>query len=146
MTEIVRWDEPPPMETGSPMPAISLRGGSLFVVYVCQNPEFPGWNPAYSIEHPGFDVYSAVLEFRGVAQHSMGPPTVDRLHTHPLYNFGLESYDFFEVLDDGGDGGGRRRWIVTFHDETLDVSAEDCRVLRRRVGGEDTQSILDSIV
>ena len=145
MAEIVRWDEPPPMEPGSPAPAISLRNDRLLVAYVCQNPDFPGWDPAYSIEHPGFDVYSAILQFRGVAKHSLGPPNDHGLHKHPLYNFGLQSYDFSEVLDSEGEDGGRRRWIVTFHDEMLDVTAKDCRVLKRRVEGEDTQSILDSI-
>ena len=85
-------------------------------------------------------MYSAVLGFEGVERFSLGPPSDERLHKHPLYSFGLKSYGFYEVLGDDEDTLAWRRWVITFHDETLGVTAKDARVLHRRVEGADTEA------
>ncbi len=138
--QIVRWSEPPAMDTGAPNPALSMQGDSLFVAYVCMNPDFPGWDSAEP-GHPGLDVYSAVLQFDGVTQQYLGPPSNESLHLHPLYGLGLSWYSFFEVLCSPRAVNDRRHWIATFHDETLEVVARAAKVAHFRVAGEDTAGI-----
>ncbi len=142
MTSLRRWSEPPPMEAGAPMPALSVRGARLLVAYVCRNPLFPGWNSGAPPDHPGFNVYSAVLEFEGVTQYSLGPPNDERLFEHPLYVEGLDAYGFFQVNLPGAHESVLCRWIGTFHDETLDVTARCALVLNERIEGEDTSAIV----
>ena len=135
------WSEPPAMEPGAPMPQVKTVGDRLFVAYVCRNPAFPGWDSKAPPDHPGFEVYSAILEFSGVKSFTLGPPSDEKLPEHPLYSAGLEAYGFYEIT--GGDA--IRRWIITFHDETLDVSARAATVLKSRVEGEDTDAILTTV-
>jgi hypothetical protein len=142
---LVRWDEPPAMEAGAPMPAIRRIAESLYVAYVCRNPAFPGWDGGATIGHPGFDVYSAVLRFDGVVDYRFGPPGDERLGEHPLYGYGLEPYEFFELLESSTGPGTGRRWLVTFHDQTLDVVAASASVAHRRIEGEDTVGALAAI-
>lgn len=135
--QVVPWSGPPAMETGAPCPAICMQADSLFVAYVCRNPLFPGWGSG-DIEHPGFAIYCAVLQFEGVVSHYLGPPNDEALHLHPLHARGLKCYAFHEVSQSPAAPHGARHWIVTFHDETLEVIASSARVVRQRVDGEDT--------
>ena len=120
-TRVVPWSDPPPMETGAPLPVVQRLGDSLVVAYVCHNPEFPGWDSGADPSHRGFDIWSAVLRFGGVVWHHFGTPNDEALATHPLYPVGLGFYGFWTVLDSPRvpDGSELRHWIVTFHDETL---------------------------
>jgi hypothetical protein len=140
MSKIIFWRDPPPMETGSPLPAARAIGNRLLVAYVCSNPEFPGWNAGAELDHPGFAVYCAVLEFSGVKSFKLGPPSDERLWEHPLYRAGLKSYEFHEIQNESSQHS--KHWIVTFHDETLDVIAEHAKILETRIEGEDTHAIL----
>jgi hypothetical protein len=132
------------MDVGAPMPVIESCGDSLFVAYVCHNPEFPGWDSGVSIEHPGFNQYCAVLRFDGVKEHYLGSPNDEALHLHPLYSRGLTAYGFHEILRSPKAVNGLRHWIITFHDETLEVVAVSAQVHRERVDGEDTRQIVKS--
>ena len=143
MAKIRIWTDPPAMDSGSPLPATRSTGDRLRVAYVCHNPEFPGWDSGVEIDHPGFAVYSAVLEFSGVTSFTLGPPSDEGLREHPLYYDGLKFYEFHEVEDPPG--AVPRRWVVTFHDETLDVIAASAKVLRARIEGEDTHAILSAL-
>lgn len=131
------------METGAPLPATRTIGNRLLVAYVCHNPEFPGWSSGAAFNHPGWAIYSAVLEFCGVHSFTLGPPNEDTLCEHPLYRSGLDIYEFHEVLDESDEQPVR--WVVTFHDETLDVIAESAKVLHPRIEGEDTSAILAAL-
>jgi hypothetical protein len=133
------------VEPGSPNPAVLVSKGNLLVAYVCRNPDFPGWETGESANHPGFDVYSAVLSFELCAEHRLGPPSDEKLHMHPLYASGLTHYRFFEVVAPGADSIWRN-WIITFHDQVLEVKARSARVFKHRVAGEDTVAILASMV
>jgi hypothetical protein len=133
------------MEPGSPNPAVLVGKGNLLVAYVCRNADFPGWDSGESVDHPGFALYSAVLSFELCAEHRMGPPGDEKLHMHPLYAPGLKHYSFFEVVPPSADATWRN-WIITFHDELLEVRARSAKVFRRRVAGEDTPAILASLV
>jgi hypothetical protein len=132
--QLVRWTEPPPMETGAPLAAVHSDGHDLLCAYVVNSTVAP----ARSI---------AVLKFEAVLQFRFGYPNDEALPGHPLYQFGLEYYDFFTVENSQliseiekqnechhrhrpGIYAKFRHWIVTFHDETLEVIA-----LRANVSG-----------
>jgi hypothetical protein len=116
------WREPIPMETGSPNPIVVRDGQTAWVAYLARDPEFPGWEDSSVTgdleRHPGEPF--GVLRFDGVVELAIGPPSDERLHEHPLYVRGLEFYSFHRIHPSKGGCG---RWIVTFHDETLDVRA-----------------------
>ena len=140
---VVLWPDPPPMETGAPIPVMRFSSDSLVVAYACRNPEFPGWESGADPSHPGFDVWCAVLRFEGVAWHHFGAPGNEALPTHPLYSAGMSYYGFWEVLDSlrVRPGSALHHWIVTFHDETLEVVAASASVVSRREEGEGTRAI-----
>src|SRR5262249_17940784 len=142
-THVVKWPEPPPMQAGAPLPVVERTGDSLVVAYVCHNPEFPGWESGADPDHPGFDIWSAVLRFEGVAWHHFGGPSEHTLPSHPLFAVGLGYYGFWEVHDSSRvpAGSALHHWIATFHDETLEVVAASASVVSSRVEGEDTHAI-----
>jgi len=143
-TRVVPWPDPPKMEVGSPCPVVRCLPGSLLVAYVCSNPEFPGWDRGADPDHPGFDIWSAVVRFDGVTWHHFGAPGDEALRTHPLYDVGLGFYGFWEVLDSPRmpAGSALHHWVVTFHDETLEVVAASAFVVSRRDEGEDTRAVV----
>jgi hypothetical protein len=80
------------------------------------------------------------LRFEGVLQFRLGYPNDEALHGHPLANFGLEPYTSYLVENSPliaeienqnrvhsaykpGMYARWRHWIMTFHDETLEVIA-----------------------
>lgn len=109
------------MDTGAPEPLVQREGDSAWIVYLAHDPDFPGW------EHPSVTEYLdakpgepfGVLRFDGVTQCTLGPPDEDRLEEHPLFGRGLTYYEFHRVRSPEDEG----RWLVTFHDETLEVRA-----------------------
>ena len=115
-----------------------------WVAYRCSNPQFPGWGAGEAPDHPGFDEYFAVIKFSGVRSIQLGPPSDERLHEHPLYEVGLKQYDFCAVVDSpaAADHVAVFHWIVTFHDETLDVVAERAEVVAPRVDAESPTEAL----
>jgi hypothetical protein len=144
-TTLIEWDGPPAMDSGAPLPVARLVGDTLYVAYVCGNPEFPSWESGKPIDHPGFARFSALLLFRGVIRFSLGPPSDERLHEHPLYKVGLRHYSFLEVTGMPNVPSGARIWIATFHDETLEVYAASAEVSSCRIDGEDTARIVQDI-
>jgi hypothetical protein len=124
---LVPWLEPPQMDFGAPMPAVHSDGNRLICAY-------------YISEQLILNGASAVLQFEGVLQFRLGYPNDEALHGHPLSGLGLESYRFYVVENSptiaeienqnrahSGYKAGMyarfRHWIVTFHDETLEVIA-----------------------
>jgi hypothetical protein len=114
------------MESGSPNPIVVREGQTAWVAYLARDPDFPGW------EHPSVTDYLdrrpgepfGVLRFDGVVDLALVPPSDERLNEHPLYARGLTWYAFHEIHSLSA---GHDRWIVTFHDETLDVWATTAR-------------------
>jgi hypothetical protein len=96
---------------------------------------------AYFINSPVAPAGSvALLKFESVLQYRFGYPNDEALQGHPLYHFGLKPYDFFVVenspLIDEIEKQNRYHpqhrpgiyakfphWVITFHDETLEVIA-----------------------
>ena len=102
------------MEPGAPEPIVVRDRESAWVAYRAQDPNFPGW------DHPRVTEYLArnrgelwgVLCFEDIVELSLGQ--------HPLFDDRLENDEFHHLRSPSG---ATDRWIVTFHDETLDVLA-----------------------
>lgn len=110
------------MDTGAPEPTTLVDGQTLWVAYRAHDAAFPGWGhpdtDEYLERHPDCEPFG-VLRFDGVVKHRLGPPSEYRLREHPLWGKGLDYYSFHRVeVEDG-----LNRWIATFHDNTLDVTA-----------------------
>ena len=91
---------------------------------------------------------TAILHFEGVLYYAMGYPNEEALKAHSLYANGLGFYGFHLVenspliadLDRRNQVHERhvpgaymtrfRHWIITFHDETLEVVASNARCER----------------
>ncbi len=116
------WIGPITMDTGAPEPIIVREGDHVWVGYRAHDPDLPGWNDPsvteYLSQHEGEPF--GVLRFEGVTDCFLGAPNDERLHEHPLYGRGLEFYGFHQIRVPAA---GVTRWIVTFHDETLDIRA-----------------------
>ena len=116
------WNDPSPMETGSPQPVIVWVGDVAWVAYLARDPDFPGWESQSASEHldsrPGKPF--GVLRFDGVIKLVMGPQSDNQFNEPPLYGGGLQLCGFHEIHPSRD---GRSRWVVTFQLETLDVRA-----------------------
>jgi hypothetical protein len=123
------------MSTGAPCPAVHSDGQNLLCAYFISSTVAP-------------DGSVAILKFEGVLQYRFGYPSDEALGGHPLYQFGLEQYGFFAVKNSPliaeierqnechsrhrpGIFAKFRHWVVTFHDDTLEVIA-----LRGNVSGQ----------
>jgi hypothetical protein len=115
------------METGAPCPAVHSDGRDLLCAYFIYSTDIPFRS-------------AAILKFEVVLQYRFGYPNDEALQGHPLYQFGLKQYDFFRVENSPlifaiekqnechrqhrpGIYAKFRHWVVTFHDETLEVIA-----------------------
>ena len=131
--KIEHWTEPPAMDTGSPRPELYFSHDLYCTYYL---PDF------VSVEKEQV----AVLRFEGVLHFRMGHPNDEALHGHALYQRGLRQYDFFLVLDspliaeiEANNAvhiwhrpriySHFKHWIVTFHDETLEVVSRSASFL-----------------
>jgi hypothetical protein len=136
VSRVTEWSDPPQMATGAPMPGIYAHDGDLYLAYIV--------NRARVADHEEF----AVIKFSGVLHHSFGYPNDEALGGHPLYKLGLSFYAFNVVSDSPyikelGERNARvfpgtesmfrslSHWIVTFHDETLEVVADSAQVAGR---------------
>jgi hypothetical protein len=124
---LVGWTEPPPMDIGAPCPAVHSDGHNLLCAYFINSTVAPAGSVA-------------LLKFEALLQYKFGYPNDEVLQGHPLYQFGLTQHDFFVVensplIDEiekqnrchrqhrSGIYAKFRHWIITFHDETLEVIA-----------------------
>jgi hypothetical protein len=123
------------MDSGAPTPAIYSDGSGLTCGYVI------------GATHPESG-HTAILHFDGVLYYAMGYPNDEALNAHPLYANGLGFYGFYAIenspliadLDHRDQAHKRhvagayikryRHWIISFHDETLEVVARDARFVR----------------
>ncbi len=131
---ITLWVEPPEMDSGAPKPAVYSDATGLICTYVT----------GVRHQEPGA---TAMLRFEGVLYYYMGYPNDEALQAHPLYKYGLKHYHFHLVSDSplieeldkrnrvhrqhvvGSYRCRFRHWILTFHDETLEVIARSAVVV-----------------
>lgn len=132
---LIKWDEPPSMDAGAPRPSLYSDETGLTCAYVIGATHSDSGS-------------TAILHFEGVLYYSMGYPNDEALSGHPLYKNGLGFYDFYLVensplvaeLDRRNEVHRQhvagayikrfRHWIITFHDETLEVVARSARFVR----------------
>jgi hypothetical protein len=87
----------------------------------------------------------AVLRFLEVATWVLGAPSDERFNEHLPWTHGLGFYSFHEVEQLDAGRPGLRRWVVTFHDDTLDVTARDAEIVVRSIQARDAQSALSMV-
>ncbi len=128
------------MDTGAPMPHISLTTDreDLMCAYIVSEG---------TIEAPSKEEY-AVVVFRGITQFTFGYPNDEILGEHPLYPLGISFYAFNIIenspyLHELGRRNAtvfpgsenhfikRKHFLVSFHDETLEVVCRDIDFLGR---------------
>lgn len=135
----------PAMESGAPEPEIDINGSVLRCSYICSNPGFPGWESGESSDHKGFDEYCAVIQFDGVTNYKFGAPNDEALCDHELYKFGVSFYGFYKLTTSPEIELKHNQflWVITFHDETLQVAATELRVVSERVNTSDPKEALN---
>ncbi len=130
----VRWD------AGTPMPVL-LSGLRTFVAFhlSVHDPVADKTNPR--VRDPQADHGIGVVEFKRVTSIKIGSPNDEVLRGHPLWGRGLESYSAHEIKNspwitelmevdraherlDESQWSGRRHFMLTFHDETLECIAK----------------------
>lgn len=138
MTRIVEWEGAPEMCTGAPMPVLVACEKALFVAYLIHD-EVEMGSASTSLSEQW-----AVVSF-DAAQYTFGYPNDEALSTHPLFKHGLHPYIFNLVESSPSVRGlaGRNKllfpegseeyssmqhWIITCHDETLEVIASAVKV------------------
>lgn len=132
---LIEWTEPPQMETGAPEPAIIADDNGLLVAYRVRDDNVQGPE----------ELFGRVF-FETVLQSKFGYPNDEVLAGHPLYKYGLGAYAFYKITNSpwiaelqkmnsvhpkhsGGWASQYGHWIVTFHDETLEVIGQSARTL-----------------
>jgi hypothetical protein len=130
----VTWD------AGTPMPVL-LSGLRTFVAFRLSVHDrlFAGTNPRAPGPHADHGI--GVVEFKRVTSVRVGFPNDEVLRGHPLWGSGLELYSAHEVKNspwitglmevdraherfDESQWSGRRHFILTFHDETIECVAK----------------------
>jgi len=130
----VTWD------AGTPTPVL-LSGLRTFVAFYLsvRDPPSGGTNPR--ARDPQADHGIGVVEFKRTTSVKIGPPNDEVLRGHPLWGSGLESYSAHEVKNspwitelmdvdrasehfEESQWTGRRHFMLTFHDETLECVAK----------------------
>jgi len=119
------WTDPPKMAIGAPQPIVVAEDGVVWVSYRTQR-----------------DDHFSVLRFDGVRQLTFGEPSDERLDEHQLWGNGLNCYSFHEGTDPELERAKLRHWVITFHDDTLDVTARAAEVVARAVQATDSASAL----
>jgi hypothetical protein len=135
---VTNWQDPPLMDSGASEPSLFLGRNSLYCAY----------HVSQARENLSFGAV-AVLRFDVVLHLRFGCPGDETLHSHPLYESGLKHYAFWIVesspliaeLEERNRVHPRhvpgmystrfKHFVATFHDETLEVVAEDGVVLGR---------------
>ncbi|MBL8901513.1 MAG: hypothetical protein JNM84_28050 [Planctomycetes bacterium] len=132
---VVRLQDVPPCDAGSPRPVVLATEHELLVGYFLRT----SIEDEEAIEAAKQPV--AIVRFRRPVASTFGPPNDEAIQGHPLAARGLEPYDAFEVLDSSWVRELERRnsvhphhdprrydrlrhFVLTFHDSTFECVAE----------------------
>jgi hypothetical protein len=110
------WPDPPGMSTGAPHPTFERDADSLWLAY-----------RTYREDH------FAVLRFVGVRAVFFGDPNDQAPNTHRLYAAGLDRHAFHEVHGDPAVKPPLRRWILIFHHDAFDITAQGVEIVARAI-------------
>jgi len=116
------------MSAGAAQPWVERRGDDVWVAYRTRA-----------------DDHFAVVRFTQVRDFTFGDPNDETLDSHSLYSAGLGLYAFHEVADPLLAGSGLRRWIVTFPDDTLDITAREVAIVVRAVQAPSAEHALAAL-
>ncbi len=122
---ITLWREPPKMDPAASQPSVLSQGDALWLSYRTSRTD-----------------HFAIIRFSRVEAYRLGDPDDPSLPTRPLWGEGLEPNSFHEVSSPELRLKGLRRWVVTFRDETLDVTAREAGVVVRAIQARDGDSAL----
>lgn len=140
----------PLSSAGAPLPHVFADEGRLLIAYIVNvpDPSFDGTNPrSVSATADGQSV--AIITADPYVAFQFGPPNDEALSGHRLYGLGLQPYSAFEVVNSSWIASleeanrvhpghmpelfsGRRHFILTFHDSTLEFIARDFQVGLRK--------------
>ena len=127
-------------DAGAPTPVL-LSGLRTFVAfYLSAHDPLPGGTNSRARD-PQADRGIGIVEFKRMTSVKIGSPNDEVLRGHPLWGSGLEFYSAHEVKNspwiaelmqvdrahehfDESQWTGRRHFILTFHDETLECVAK----------------------
>ena len=135
-----RVDLPVKWDAGTPMPVL-LSGLRTFVAFYLSVHDPPFGGTSSRVRDPQADHGIGVVEFKRATSVKIGPANDEVLRGHPLWGSGLESYSAHEVKNspwitelvevdraherfDESQWTGRRHFMLTFHDETLECVAK----------------------
>lgn len=113
-TRVTVWSGPPEMDVTAPQPGFEREGDVVWVAYRTARTD-----------------HFAILRFTGVCKLFFGDPNDETLETHRFYPSGLRPYQFHEIKDDPDLDAPLCQWVITFHDDTLEVTATNAEVLIR---------------
>lgn len=122
------WSAPPRMESGAPDPCLERRGDDLWIAYRTR-----------------LDDHFAVVRFVAVREYAFGDSSDEAVHSQARYFAGLERQSFHEVNDQLLAGSGLHRWVVTFGDDTLDVTARRAAIVVRAVQAPGASHVLAAL-
>jgi len=138
---VQRWGSAPWISTVSPDPSLHPARNTLFVAYNRGDMDDPGFDVDFNAALP-----FAILQFDGVTEHYIGPPNAEALHLHPLYSAGLRKYAMFKIVGSPKATGDLQHWILTFHNETVEVVAASACVAYAGSYGEKLSSVVDPLI
>jgi hypothetical protein len=130
----VKWD------ADTPMPVL-LSGLRTFAAFYLSVHDSVGDTTNPRARNPQADHGIGIVEFKRVTSIKIGFPNDEVLRGHPLWGSGLEFYSAHEVKNspwiielmtveraherfDESQWSGRRHFVLTFHDETLECVAK----------------------
>ncbi|RAZ88199.1 hypothetical protein DPM33_24175 [Mesorhizobium hawassense] len=139
----------PSSSAGASLPHVFADEERLLIAYIVNvpDPSFDGTNPrSISARTEGETV--AILTVAPYVALQFGPPNDEALSGHRLYALGLQHYSAFEVVNSSWVASleeanrvhprhmpelfsGRRHFILTFHDSTLEFIARDFQLSLR---------------
>lgn len=136
----------PLSSAGAPLPHVFADEGRLLIAYLINSPDpaFGGKNPR-SVSPTTNGQPVALLTADPYLAVQFGPPNDEALSCHRLYGLGLEPYSAFEVRNSSWIASfekanrvhsshiaerfsGYRHFILTFHDSTVEIIADDLAV------------------
>ncbi|HTS87314.1 MAG TPA: hypothetical protein VMG41_02385 [Gemmatimonadales bacterium] len=126
LTLKVRGDLPP-LSAGAPAPCYRQVGAALWVAYFTR------------------DDHCAVVRFDGVTSAAFGEYSGETLDQHPLFGAGLIPQRFHEVHDPAV-APGLKRWIITFRDDTLDVTGAQLEIVARALEVSSSEDALAMVM
>ncbi|RVD61468.1 hypothetical protein EN828_15680 [Mesorhizobium sp. M2D.F.Ca.ET.185.01.1.1] len=151
----------PPSSAGAPLPHVFADEERLLIAYIVNvpDPSFDGTNPR-SVSAVAEGEAVAILTVAPYVALQFGPPNDEALSGHRLYALGLQPYSAFEVLNSSWIASleeanrvhprhvpelfsGRRHFILTFHDSTLEFIARDFQVGLRK--GAVLKALLEAV-